>query len=230
MHRDDEGGTQAIGIATSPAIVALREAHRAGHLDRAHDELRQAHAMLPADDPDAPLALAWTVALDLVTTAAARSWSPRATVTDIATELAGHLGVADAALELDAWMERAAHADAPSATPTSNPDTATVTAMRAAGQTSRYVLATTPDALEPAALRSALAEAYDDIDRLRAERDAFEDAAVAGEGARRLAIELGAELERDEWIRARIRRTKSTLPMRVAIRVRRLARARSGPT
>jgi hypothetical protein len=51
---------------------------------------------------------------------------------------------------------------------------------------------------------------------------------VAGEGARRLAVALGEELERDEWIRARIRRVKSTLPMRAAFRLRRLTRARTG--
>jgi hypothetical protein len=232
MQRNDAGGHDvtpattptAPPVATPSVVAALRAAHRANDLDAAHDLLCHAGEALLVDDVDGRLALAWQVALDLVTSGAARAWPPRATVTDIATELAGHLGVVDAARSLDAWMERsvAAHSEA------ETPDAATVSAMRAAGQTSRRLLATTPDALDARALRAALAEAYDDLDHVRAERDAFEGAAVAGEGARRLAVALGEELERDEWIRARIRRVKSTLPMRAAFRLRRLTRARTG--
>ena len=72
-----------------------------------------------------------------------------------------------------------------------------------------------------ASARRELLEAYDEIARLRAERDALENRVDELAGARVLADQLAAELERDEWIRARLRRLKATRPVRGLIYVRR---------
>ena len=82
-------------------------------------------------------------------------------------------------------------------------------------------------ALDEAAVRRELAETYDEIARLRAERDRLEARVDELAGARVLADQLAAELERDEWIRARLRRLKATRPVRGLIYVRRKVRSRT---
>jgi len=82
-------------------------------------------------------------------------------------------------------------------------------------------------ALDEAAVRRELAKTYDEIARLRAERDLLEARVDELAGARVLADELAAELERDEWIRARLRRLKATRPVRGLIYVRRKVRSRT---
>jgi hypothetical protein len=82
-------------------------------------------------------------------------------------------------------------------------------------------------ALDDASLRRQLLAAYDEIGRLRSERDALEVRVDELAGARVLADQLAAELERDEWIRARLRRVKATRPVRGAIYVRRWLRSRT---
>ena len=67
-------------------------------------------------------------------------------------------------------------------------------------------------ALDDAALRRGLLTTFDEIARLRAERDALETRVDELAGARVLADQLAAELERDEWIRARLRRAQSDTP------------------
>ncbi|MEO8695913.1 MAG: hypothetical protein ABI658_20500 [Acidimicrobiales bacterium] len=81
--------------------------------------------------------------------------------------------------------------------------------------------------LDDAAIRRELLAAHDEIVRLRAKRDALEAKVDELSGARVLADQLAAELERDEWIRARLRRLKSTRPVRGLIYVRRRVQSRT---
>jgi len=81
--------------------------------------------------------------------------------------------------------------------------------------------------LDEAAVRRELAAAHDEIIRLRAKRDALEMKVDELSGARVLADQLAAELERDEWIRARLRRLKDTRPVRALIHVRRKVQSRT---
>lgn len=78
------------------------------------------------------------------------------------------------------------------------------------------------------ALRAALAAAYARIAALEAERAALEERVAELAGARVLADTLAEELERDEWIRARLRRLKATPPLRAAIKLRKALRRGRG--
>ena len=80
---------------------------------------------------------------------------------------------------------------------------------------------------DEAVLRKELAAAREEVARLQAERDALEARVDELAGARVLADALAAELERDEWIRARLRRVKSTRAVRGLIYVRRRLRSRT---
>ena len=82
-------------------------------------------------------------------------------------------------------------------------------------------------ALDDASLRRGLLTAYDEIARLRAERDRLETRVDELAGARVLADQLAAELERDEWIRARLRRLKASRPVRGLLYFRRRSRRRA---
>jgi hypothetical protein len=81
--------------------------------------------------------------------------------------------------------------------------------------------------LDGAAVQRELSAAYDEIAHLRAERDALEVRVDELAGARVLADQLAAELERDEWIRARLRRLKDTRPVRGLLYVRRKVQSRT---
>jgi len=85
-------------------------------------------------------------------------------------------------------------------------------------------------ALDDASVRRELLAAYDDIARLRAERDTLEARVDELAGARVLADQLAAELECDEWMRARLRRVKATRPVRGVIYARRWLRSRTSST
>jgi hypothetical protein len=76
-------------------------------------------------------------------------------------------------------------------------------------------------------LRRDLSVAHGEITRLQVERDALEARVEELAGARVLADALAAELERDEWIRARLRRLKSTRAVRGLLYVRRRVRSRT---
>jgi hypothetical protein len=81
--------------------------------------------------------------------------------------------------------------------------------------------------LDDDAIRRELIAAHDEIVRLRAKRDALERKVDELAGARVLADQLAAELERDEWIRARLRRLKDTRPVRGLLYVRRKIQSRT---
>ena len=66
----------------------------------------------------------------------------------------------------------------------------------------------------------ALTSAYDSLADAIRDRDAAEVAAVDAAASRALAQSLGEVLERDEWIRARLRTVKGTKPARALIAAR----------
>jgi hypothetical protein len=94
------------------------------------------------------------------------------------------------------------------------------------GQQSRLSLVES-GAVDDASVRVELSAAHDEIVRLRAERDMLEARVDELAGARVLADQLAAELERDEWIRARLRRLKATRPVRGLLYARRRLRSRT---
>lgn len=75
--------------------------------------------------------------------------------------------------------------------------------------------------------RAALASALGALAEARAERDAAQAATIELAAARALARSLGEELERDEWIRARLRNVKRTPPARLLIAARKRALGRA---
>lgn len=70
----------------------------------------------------------------------------------------------------------------------------------------------------------ALAAALRSLTEARAGRARAESAAVELAATRALALSLGEELERDEWIRARLRAVKHTPPVRALIAARKRLR------
>jgi len=68
--------------------------------------------------------------------------------------------------------------------------------------------------------RIALAAAWDSCAIACADRDRAEVVAIEVAATRALAQSLGEELERDEWIRARLRKAKATKPATLAIAAR----------
>jgi hypothetical protein len=97
--------------------------------------------------------------------------------------------------------------------------------IRASGDTPRRPPPAT--GRDESALRHDLSVAQREITRLQAERDALESRVEELAGARVLADALAAELERDEWIRARLRRLKATRAVRGLIYARRRVRSRT---
>lgn len=81
-------------------------------------------------------------------------------------------------------------------------------------------------ALDTGAQRRALHGAWRSLVRTRRDRDRAETEAIGHAAARALATDLGEVLERDEWIRARLRNVKSTRPARLLIAARKKALGR----
>jgi hypothetical protein len=74
--------------------------------------------------------------------------------------------------------------------------------------------------LDARSCSAVLVRAYDELVAARRDRDAAEALAVDAAANRALAQSLGEVLERDEWIRARLRAVKSTRPARALIEAR----------
>ena len=170
---------------------------RAGDIDAFSDWL---HSVRFSTTAEATAALR-SVAGSIVAEGLDAGFAPTATVDEITTILAGRCGISRSEEPLG-------------------------TATGADGSQSRRVMVES-GALDEAAVRRELAETYDEIARLRAERDLLEARVDELAGARVLADQLAAELERDEWIRARLRRLKATRPVRGLIYVRRKVRSRT---
>jgi hypothetical protein len=81
-------------------------------------------------------------------------------------------------------------------------------------------IALSQGAMVSQAIERALAAAWADLVRTRHDRDVAEAAAIELHATRALALSLGEELHRDEWIRARLRKVKATRPFTLAIDVR----------
>ena len=170
---------------------------RAGDLDAFSDWL---HSVRFATAAEATAALR-SVAGSIVTEGLDAGFVPTATVDEITTILAGRCGI---------------------------PVSPTALVARADGLGSRSRRAMVESgALDEAAVRRELTKAYDEIAHLRAERDLLEARVDELAGARVLADQLAAELERDEWIRARLRRLKETRPVRGLLYVRRKVQSRT---
>ena len=206
-------------LRAAPAEVAF--AATADNVAVAPDgALHSVRALRPGIDPlaaDAP-ARAARVCLDLARTLVERAVIDDATLTvdALALRLGGQAGVAfdAAALERARAHEAAAQAALGGADPR-----AVLAAAEAAGTT------TVLDAIAEGTVgdvdaRRALARALSTLAATRAELARAEEATVELAATRALARSLGEELERDEWIRARLRNVKRTLPARALIAAR----------
>lgn len=185
-----------------PSLAGALDALRAGDLDSFSDWLEAARF---SSAPAAAAALR-SVADSIVAEGLSAGFAPTATIDEITATLGGRCGFA-----LD-------------------PDdiTAAVTddqQRRRGGQSRRAVVEN--GTADGDSVRRELLAAYDEIARLRAERDALEARVDELAGARVLADRLAAELERDEWIRARLRRLKASRPARGLLYVRRRLRSRT---
>ena len=170
--------------------------------------------------------LSWHLAHALVTRGAA-SATPDLAVDALAVDLAGRAGMPIAIADIERFVEL----ESTNRAQLDGGDAARYAAeLREAGTlTARR--ATAEGCLASSAMQAALLDAYGQLDEARRDRDRAEAAAIELAAARELARSLGEELERDEWIRARLRRLKATPPARALIAGRkRLARRADGPT
>ncbi len=182
------------------------------------DELRLAcdlrAGVEPLDDDATTARLCWHLARALVVAGAAGD--PELRVDQLAQRLAGRCGwnVTDAALARALTHEAQLRSDLDVLDPVVERD-----------QFDDENVWTMPIALGRGAMvteaiERALAAAWDELTRVRHDRDAAEAAAVELQATRALALSLGEELHRDEWIRARLRAVKATRPFKLAIDLR----------
>ena len=185
-----------------PSLAGALDALRAGDLDSFSDWLDSARF----SSTPAAIAALRSLADSIVTEGLSAGFAPTATIDDITATLRGRCGVS-----LDP--------DDGTTAPTEDRQ------RQRGGQSRRAVVDS--GAADGESMRRELLAAYDEIARLRAERDALEARVDELAGARVLADRLAAELERDEWIRARLRRLKASRPARGLIYVRRKLRSRT---
>ena len=199
MSEAEVGQGGAEGVQSEAEVVqsaSALDALRAGDLDAFSDWLHAAHFATPA----AASTTLRSLAASIVAEGLAAGFAPTATVDEITATLVGRCGISVTSADADNGAE---HSGA---------------------QSRRSVVET--GSLDELSARRELLAAYDEIAHLRAERDALETRIDELSGARVLADQLAAELERDEWIRARLRRLKATRPVRGLIYVRRKVRSR----
>ena len=175
----------------------------------------------PLDDDATMARLAWHLARFLVVAGAADD--PSVTIDSLAWRLAGRSGL----VFTDAGFERA---KAHEATQRASIERCDTIAERAriddeGTWTMRDALAN--GAMGHAASRHALAAAWVAVERAKHDCARAEAATIELAATRALAASLGAELERDEWIRARLRKVKNTRPVRLMIAARKRALKRS---
>jgi hypothetical protein len=178
------------------------------------------NGVVPADRAATHARVAWHTAAALVGAGAFGSDQPDQALDALAVELAGRAGfqVDRPAVERFFHHEAAARAAVDGGDPAEH-----LVALRAAGaRTPRAVAA--GGLLRPDAAQRALDRAYDALESARHVRVRAEVAAVELVAYRALAQSLGEELERDEWIRARLRTLKQTPPARALIAARKRLR------
>lgn len=175
----------------------------------------------PLDTEATAARLCWHLARFLVVHGAAGD--PDRRVDELAGRLGGVAGLAfsDAALARALVHEAAQHAGRDAL------DASTLAEQYA--HESAWTMPTALDAgaIEAAEQPAALLAAWAELARARRDRDLAEADAVGHAAARTLAADLGAVLERDEWIRARLRNVKSTKPARALIAARKKALGRA---
>jgi hypothetical protein len=183
--------------------------------------VHEARAGVDALDADAP-ARAARVCLHLARLLVRRGAVDDATL--IIDALAERLG-GQADLPFDALAaERARAHDALGRAATEQLDAAALRTEREARDRWTILDALAAGEVDAADQQAALAAALTSLAVARAERDRAEAAVVELAATRALAHSLGEELERDEWIRARLRNAKSTLPARALIAARKRLR------
>lgn len=158
----------------------------------------------------------WHLAASLVCRGALGVDVPDRTVDEHALDLAGRAGVAIDVHDLGRFREHEAACRA--AVLGEHPD-AHDSELRTLGAHSARSAAAA-GLIDADGLRLALLGAYDALDTARADRDAAQVDAVELAASRALVRSLGEELERDEWIRARLRNVKSTKAARALIAAR----------
>ena len=202
MSEAEVGQSEAEVGHSDPSLVAALDALRARDLDTFSDWL---HAVRFPSTAAAVAALR-SLAESIVVEGLPAGFVPTATVDEITATLVGRCGI-------------------PVAPADSETDVAHHHTPQRGEQTRRTIVESGP--LDGESLRRGLLTAYDEIARLRAERDTLEARVDELAGARVLADRLAAELERDEWIRARLRRVKASRPVRGLLYVRRRLRSRT---
>jgi hypothetical protein len=162
--------------------------------------------------------LVWYLAFDLAHSGATFGVAMDRNIDELALQLSTLAGFALTTNDLDRFVVGEARAIA-AAEPGGSASTI-AGELRAAGLATPRTLAV-GGALELTASHRALVAAYEELSCARADRDRAEVDAIELASARALVAELGAELERDEWIRARLRRIKTLAVFRAAVSVRR---------
>jgi hypothetical protein len=142
-------------------------------------------------------------------------------------ELAGRLGGTAGLSFSDAALARALVHEATQQAAVDSLDAALLTEQYARESAWTMPTALAAGAIDPAVQPTALLAAWTAVASARRDRDRAEADAVGHAAARALAADLGAVLERDEWIRARLRNVKSTKPARVLIAARKKALGRA---
>jgi hypothetical protein len=194
----------------------------ADNVVRIDDSLRLAcdlrDGVEPLDAEATHARLCWHLARSLVVAGAAGDTG--ITVQDLAVRLAGRCGWA----VTDASVARALAHEAALRAAVDGVDEVTEHARLLDESSWTMPLALAHGALDLAATSRALAAAWAALARAERDRDTAEAAAIELQASRALVASLGEELERDEWIRARLRAAKATRPVKAAIELRKRLR------
>jgi hypothetical protein len=170
----------------------------------------------PLDREASHARVAWHLAWSLVQIGALGAEDPGSTIDELATAIGNRAGLAVTLIDVERFRSHEATLHAASRGFDAH---VLERDMRAVGTlTPRQIAAA--EMLDARAFAIALVRAYDELAAARHDRDAAEATAVDAAASRALAQSLGEVLERDEWIRARLRAVKSTKPARALIEAR----------
>jgi hypothetical protein len=170
----------------------------------------------PLDRAASQARIVWHLAWALVHAGALGADAPDRSVDELAVGLSGRMGIT---VTLDDIERFRGHESATHAALRGFDRDMLERDMRAMGATTARTVAAS-ELLSAAAFARALTTAYTALESARRDRDAAEEAAIGHAASRALARSLGEELERDEWIRARLRMVKATKPAKALIEAR----------
>jgi hypothetical protein len=182
-----------------------------------------APGITPLDRQASFARIAWHLSWGMLQAGVVGPDDPDRSVDEHAVMMSGRLGIPVDLQDVERFRahEAAAHAAVGGFDPS-----LLASELRAMGAcTARHAAAT--ELLEHHAMSRALVAAYDALGEARRDRDAAEVDAVELAANRALARNLGEVLERDEWIRARLRTIKATKPARALIEARKRMLGRS---